>query len=558
MFFVLGLALLGLIVIQGRKYRELSRRNCIRLLPQQGARGKIFDREANIIVDNKLVYDVMILPQDQDENDKVLMAVSDALEINFRELKREFKNYYVASSVPVAIAKNVDRKKAIALEALKFDFPSIIIQPKPQRHYPYGGFASHIIGYVSEIDHWRLTKLKDFGYKTKDVVGFGGVEEKYDYYLRQEEGGLSVEIDHRGKPMRVLGFKPARNGKSIQLTLNLKIQKIIEEKLTHRKGSIIIMDPHSGEIIALVSSPDFAPAVFVEKETHSITSLFNNPNAPLLNRAISASYPAGSLFKIIVATCALETKKMNLSTSFLCQGRTLIGKQEFVCWDTHGQQNLIAAVAHSCNIFFYKTGLLVGAQAIHDYAVKFGLSKPTSFELPYESSGFIPSPIWKRISKFQNWYDGDTANLSIGQGEVLVTPLQMLRVMAVFANGGYLVTPYIVKAIDNQDISAYQKKITNLSLKKSTIDSLRQGLREVVSDPKGTGSVLSKLPISVAGKTGTAQAPPGKAHAWFTGFLPFKHPKFAICVFLEHGGPGYYACVIAREIIQEIIKEGLL
>jgi penicillin-binding protein 2 len=558
MFFILSLALLGLVIIQGRKYQELSRRNCIRLLPQEGARGKIFDRQGYAIIDNKLVYDVMILPQEQDENDKVLMAVSGILEINFRDLKKEFKNYYVASSVPVTIAKNVDRKKAIALEVLKFNFPSIIIQPRPQRHYPYGRLASHIIGYVSEIDHWRLTKLKDFGYKTKDVVGFGGVEERYDYYLRQEEGGLSIEIDHRGRLMRVLGFRPARNGKNIQLTLNLKIQKITEEKLSDRKGSVIIMDPYNGEIIALVSSPDFAPSVFIERENYSVASLFNNPDAPLLNRAISTSYPAGSLFKVIVATCALETKKINLSTTFLCQGSTLIGRQEFICWDTHGQQNLIPAIAHSCNIFFYKTGLLLGGQAIHDYAVKFGLSRPTSFELPYEASGFIPSPIWRKIYKFQNWYDGDTANLSIGQGEVLVSPLQMLRVMAVFANGGYLVVPYIVKAVDGQDISVYQRKITNLFLKKSTIDNLRQGLREVISDPKGTGNVLSSLPISLAGKTGTAQAPPGQAHAWFIGFFPFKNPKFAICVFLERGGPGYYACVIARQIIEEMINEGLL
>jgi penicillin-binding protein 2 len=235
-----------------------------------------------------------------------------------------------------------------------------------------------------------------------------------------------------------------------------------------------------------------------------------------------------------------------------------VGRQEFSCWNTHNQQNLIAAIAHSCNVFFYRTGLLLGAQVIHDYAVKFGLSRPTSFELPYEVGGFVPSPLWRKINKFRNWFDGDTANLSIGQGDCLVTPLQMARVMAVFANGGYAVTPYIVKAIDGRDISIYQRKIVNLSLKTTTIDYIRQGLREVILDPGGTGKVLSDLSVSTAGKTGTAQVPSSQPHAWFIGFFPFKNPKFVICVFLERGGPGYFSCILAKHIIEAMINEGLI
>ena len=558
LFSFLTMGLFNLQVFHGQKYKELSDRNCIRLIPQKGARGRILDREGNILADSRLSYEVMILPQDLDQVDKSLMSTSRILGLSFNNLKSTFKNGFISTSMPVTIVKNIDIKKAIALEQLKTEIPGLIIESNPVRHYPYTSLASHILGYVNEIDRWRLTKLADYGYKTKDIVGFGGIEEKYDYYLRQEEGGLSVEVNHRGRIVRTLGFSPAHNGKDLQLTLNLNLQKIVEEKLRDRTGCVIIMDPHTGEILAMAGAPNFNSQAFVDKQNSSILGILNDPDSPLLNRAISAAYPAGSIFKVIVATAALETKKIDLSTTFICHGKMLIGKKEFVCWSTHNEQNLISAIAHSCNVFFYNTGLLVGAQTIHDYAVKFGLSRPTSFDLPYETNGFIPSPLWRKINKFKNWYNGDTANLSIGQADVSVTPLQLLRMMAVFANRGNLVTPYIVKSIDGRDISAYQRKITNLSFKTTTIDYVRKGLREVILDPGGTGNVLSSLPAAVAGKTGTAQAPPGQPHAWFVGFFPFNNPKYAICVFLERGGPGYYSCVLAKEIIEAMIAQGLI
>lgn len=573
MFVFLVLGLLNLQALHKNKYKDLSDKNCVRLLSQKGSRGKILDRQGNAIADNKISYDVMILPQELTGSKNkqrpvsqnslgsykewLLKELARILEVNVKELKEAFKNGYIGSSSPIVIAKNIDIKKAIALEEARLNLPAVIIQPNPKRAYPYGKLAAHVIGYVNEIDRWRLTKLADYGYKTKDIVGFGGLEEKYDYYLRQEEGGLSVEVNHKGRLTRILGFQPPRNGRNIQLTLDLKIQKIVEEKIAERKGCVILMDPYSGEIIAMASSPSFSPSAFTDKSS-SLNSLFNNPDSPLLNRAVSCGYPAGSLFKLIVAAAGLETKKINSATSFLCEGGTLIGKQKFACWSTHDHQNLIAAIAHSCNVFFYKTGQLLGGQTIYDYALKFGLAKPTSIELPYETGGFIPSPLWQRIYKFRNWFDGDTANLSIGQGEVLVTPLQMARLMAVFANQGCLVTPYIVKSIDGHDISSQQKKAVSLPIKSDTLDYVRQGLRAVVSDSAGTANVLSGLSVPVAGKTGTAQAPPGQPHAWFAGFFPFKNPKFVICVLLERGGPGYVSCVLAKEIIQEMTDEGLI
>lgn len=557
-FLFLTLNLLNLEVIRGRQFQELSNKNCIRLLPQEGSRGRILDREGNLIVGNELSYDLMVMPQDTKQIEHALAYISEVLGTDFKDLKNKFKSSFTQQFTPLTIAKNIDIRRAIALEELKSELGGIIVQPRPRRTYPYGRLACHIIGYLNEIDRWRLTKLADYGYKTKDIVGFGGLEEQYDYYLRQEEGGLSVEVDHRGRFVRALGFRPPKNGKDIQLTLDLRIQKIVEENLADKKGCIIIMDPYTGEIIALASQPNFNPALFVEKSNSSLRNLFHNPEAPLINRAIDGVYPAGSVFKLILATAALETNKIDSAKTFFCSASTLIGRQEFSCWDTHQGQNLLGAITHSCNIFFYKTGLLLGAQLIHDYALKFGFAKTTSIDLPYEKSGFVPSPLWKKIYRFKNWFDGDTANLSIGQAELLVTPLQITRMMAVFANRGYLVTPYIVKAIDGRDISIYQKKITSLSLKGNTIDYIRGGLRNVVADPSGTAHILSTLSVSLAGKTGTAQVPPGQPHAWFTGFLPFKTPKFVISVFLERGGSGHSASLLAKQIIEAMIKEGLI
>jgi penicillin-binding protein 2 len=559
MFFALFLGLVNLTVIRGRKYMELSNKNCIRLLPQPGARGKILDRSGCILVDNKLSYEVLILTRNNAAVLNLLDVVARVLRVDPDELKKTFKKSYLNSSVPTPIARNIDLKQAIALEELKSEIPGIMIQPNPVRRYPYGPLACHVLGYLNEIDRWRLTNLEDYGYKTRDIVGFGGVEEKYDYYLRQEEGGLSVEVDHRGRFTRVLGFRPPYNGRDIQLTLNLKIQRITEAALDGRKGCVVIMDPFTGEVISMASFPNFSPSIFIDRPPGVISRLFSDSSGPLINRAVASAYPAGSIFKPIVAAAGLETGKINPHTTFVCTGVTLVGGREFKCWDVHGQQDLTLALADSCDTYFYHTGLLLGAQNMYEYALKFGLNRPTGFELSNETSGLIPCPLWKKIRRLKGWYDGDTANLSIGQGDVLVSPLQMVRMVSVFANNGTLVTPYIVKSVDGKDLSAYRsKQATKVAIKAAAMDSVREGMRQVVVNPIGTANVLATLTVPVAGKTGTAQAPPGLSHGWFVGYFPFKSPRYAICVLLEHGGSGYAATVVTKQIIDEMVKEGLL
>jgi penicillin-binding protein 2 len=356
----------------------------------------------------------------------------------------------------------------------------------------------------------------------------------------------------------VLGFRPPLKGKDIQLTIDWRVQKRVEDSLEGRKGAVVILDPNSGEVIACGSAPDFDPSVFVKKSYSAMGSMFNDPSAPLMNRAITGTYPPASVFKLVGASAGLETNKITPSTSFYCPGSLQVGSREFKCWGTHGEQELIKGIAHSCDVYFYKVGLAVGGQNLHDYAFKLGMGKPTGIELPYESSGNVPDPFWKRMYKFKKWYDGDTANFAIGQGELLTSPLQLCRLMAIFANGGNLVTPYIIKAIDGRDVSARHKKIMSARLRPRTVEKIRESVRAVVTESAGTANVLANAPVSIAGKTGTAETSDDKTHAWFAGFFPFEKPRYAICVFLERGGHGYSSSILAKQIIISMQQEGLV
>ncbi len=558
-FLLLFSGLLNLGIVHHRAYRELSEKNCIRLLPQAGSRGKILSRDNACLADNYLTYDIMLLPQDPDQLKPSLKSLAAILDIDLKDLHMRYRSGYISPSIPVVIMKNVSSKQAIAVEEAKANITGAVIQPAPLRTYPYGRTAAHLIGYLSEIDHWRLTKLADYGYKTKDKVGFGGIEEKYDYYLRQADGGLSVEVDRKGKIVRVIGFKPPISGKDIQLTIDLKLQQLAEEALAGRNGSIVIMNPYSGEILALANYPDFDPNMFIDPLSRDeVRKIVTDKDALLLNRSIKGLYPPGSVFKCIVAAAALESGKSTPGNTYTCEGALMVGNNEFGCWSKHGEQDMVQAIAHSCDVYFYKTGLLIGPQLIHDYAEKFTLGQPTTIEIPYEAGGFIPSPLWKRLYRFKSWFDGDTANMSIGQGDVLVTPLQMARMMAVFANYGALVRPIIVKAIDGRDVSNYHRSSASLALQARTIDVVRRGLRAAVTDPEGTAKMLSSLPVAVAGKTGTAEVAHKASHGWFAGFFPFQTPRFVICVFLENGGSGQIATAAAKEIIEKMIENNMI
>jgi penicillin-binding protein 2 len=569
-FLVSAFALLFLIlfyfqIVKGDNYRRLSENNCIRLIPQEGSRGRIFDRRGKIIAGNCLSYEVKIFPDRLRDAGKVLRQLSVILKIPYKELKSRFrkKKNFLA---PLTLIKDISRRQVFLIEELKSDLPGVMVEPLPRRFYPQGKLACHLLGHLGLINPQRMNTFKEYGYHRKDMVGYGGVEEKYDYYLKAERGGFQVEVDHRGRIMKVLGFRPPQNGKDIKLTIDLRLQQIVEDALGNKPGAVILLEPYTGEVLALCSFPNFNPASFL-KGSASLKKILRNRQGVLVNRAVAGVYPAGSLFKIVVATAGLDLGKINRHTRILCKGEMLIGNRKFSCWTEHGQQNLVMALAHSCNVFFYHLGLEVGARKICEYAAKLDLGKPTQIDIPYEEKGYLPNFLWRRLNRlvvrrgstgFRNWYDGDTANLSIGQGSLLVTPLQIARLLAVFANGGRLITPYLVKCIDNRQIKHYRKGIRMPLFKRQILELVKAGLTEAVRDPQGTAHILGSLPISVAGKTGTAQVNQGKSHSWFVGYLPVQKPRMVICVLLEHGGSSYQACLVAKDIIEKIYKEKLL
>jgi penicillin-binding protein 2 len=354
--------------------------------------------------------------------------------------------------------------------------------------------------------------------------------------------------------VRVIGYRVPQDGKDIQLTIDIRLQKLVGELISDQRAAIIIMNPHTGEILALASSPGFNPNIFIENSGYSIKDILSDSRSPLLNRAISGIYPAGSLFKVVVATAALEN--ITHIPKFFCPGSINIGKRTYKCWNLHEEEDIVEAIIHSCNVFFYRLGLLLGPDLIAEYAHKFGLGNPSGIDLPYEKAGFIPTPFWKRIKRLENWYDGDTANLAIGQGELLITPLQAVRLMAVFANGGKLVTPHLIYALQGRQIKPPQ--VINLRLKDKTLSLMKMALKRVIADPSGTAYIAYKEDLEIAGKTGSAQVTKGRAHGWFAGFCPAKEPKIAFVVFLENGEAGYYACVLARQLFERMLSEGLL
>ncbi|MCM8799357.1 MAG: penicillin-binding protein 2 [Candidatus Omnitrophica bacterium] len=552
---IVSVRLFNLQILEGHKFRYLSRANCIRIVPFVGPRGRILDRDKRILVDNLPTYEVAVFPQDISKIDGFLSQVSSILDIPSDKLKGNF-NKISNSSLPLVLLNNLDKKTAIVIEELKFKFPQLIINMVPKRYYPYGNLASHLIGYLSLIDYWRLTKWQDYGYSIKDTVGYGGVEERYDYYLKSQSGGLQVEVDNRNRIVRILGYRTPKAGKDIQLTIDLKLQKIVEEALEGYQGAVVILDPHTGEVLAMASSPSFSPADFLEEK--NLNFYFSASSSPLINRAISGLYPAGSIFKLILSYIGLEKANIGKNKTFFCEGVMKLGNEEFLCWDKHGSQNIFEAIVHSCNIFFYRLGLILGADLIHNYALKFGLGKPTGIDLPEEKAGFVPSPLLKRVKKFESWFAGDTANFSIGQGDLLVTPLGICRMISIFANGGKLIRPYIVKAIDGKDISKYQRKIIPLNLETIHMELINNAMRKVVEDPEGTAHFLYMPKIPIAGKTGTAQVAKKLSHAWFSGYFPADNPRYSICVILEHAGPSLYACKVTRYIIERMLEEGLL
>ncbi len=549
LFIILISSIFWMQVINGPEYFRQSENNRIRLVPEDASRGIIYDRNDIPLVENKLAFDVVAVPQEiKSENKDILFAkLSKFLDIKAAILAEAFERNFVSSFSPVMLAENIPRNTAFMIEQEMSQLPGVFVKTSSIRNYLQGKTSAHLIGYVGKMREYEYPEFKKYGYRVSDLIGRSGLEKEYDQILRGKPGGMQLEVDSEGSIIKVMSYRPPVRGRDLHTTIDLNLQKLVSDMLGDTRGAVCVLDPETGEVLALYSGPSYNPNIFIDKSQYAaIGRVFKNPNAPLLNRALN-TYPPGSIFKIVTAYAGLWEKIIDPSTTFVCKGKFKLGNSTRSCWHKsgHGRVNLQKALETSCNVFFWEVGLKVGQRLLAPHAREFGFGKTTGLDLPNEPMGVVPSSHWKTVNIHEKWYAGDTANFAIGQGFVLVSPIQAVLMISMVANGGYEVIPHILKTDSKTIIS--KKKV----LSEPILAIIRKGLKDVVNGPSGTGKNAYVSGVNVFAKTGTAQSGKGSdPHAWFVGYAEFANQKISFCVFEEFGGHGGEdPAKIAKQII---------
>ena len=553
LFIAVGCGLFCTQFLQGGYFHELSVNNRIRLVPLEGQRGQILDRNGVILADTRLAFNVSVIPQEVNGEEKLFEFLANSLKVNKNKLLQVYQQRRVAPFAPVIVAEGINKTTAMVLEENKFQFPGLYIEESLQRQYPFQAIGAHVLGYVGKINPDKIEKMGEYGYTHESIVGKSGVEEYYDAFLKGTVGGQQIEVNSRGQQVRLLSIRDSTPGKDIQLTIDERVQELASNLLADHKGSILVMDRENGEILGMVNFPSYDPNMFLDTESKkNVGSIFIDPGAPLLNRATQGLYPPGSVFKTIVTIGGLLTGKINLHTTFDCDGAFHLGRRLFRCAHVHGTQDWLQGITHSCNVYFFNVGQLIGPEVMYNYARLLGLGDLTKIDLPYEEKGSVPSPLQRKIKSKRGWYKGDTLNFAIGQGDLLVTPLQLLRMMSTVARNGQEVQPHLLKGINHEDIVNVATPRT-IPIDPSIFKILQEGFRSVVEDSTGTAHVLNIEGLDVSGKTGTAQTAANKdSHAWFVGYNNQGKTKIVFCVFLEYGGSSYNAVVLAKELLTQM------
>lgn len=575
-------------VVKGSYYHDLSQGNRLRIYPISAPRGIIYDKELKPLVYNIPSFDLVVSLSDfydnsQELQNEILETIAEIISGEREELAGVLEKAREEVS-QIALLKGIERSSAMVLETLVNQWPGLRLEKNAQRQYVSGPYFSHIIGYTGQVDQSDLDGNSD--YWLNDQIGKDGLERFYEDILRGQPGQEQIEVDSLGKTQRLLADKPVEPGLGMILYLDKELQiklfdslKEVLKKLGYprkRKAVALAIDPRHGGILALVSLPSFDNNMFargISKE--DLADLESDPSEPFLNRALSGQYPSGSTIKPLIAAAALEEKIIKPYQQISCPGVINIFNKynpeivyRFPDWKIHGSVDLIEAIAESCNIFFYTVGgghgkiEGLGIDRIKQYLGYFGLGKATGIDLPHEEEGLIPDRQWKEENKEgQEWYLGDTYHLSIGQGDILVTPLQMAVALASIANGGTLYQPQIIDKIIDTDGDLI-KDLPSQIVKQDFIDFLniemvQKGMRQAVIS--GSAQALSDLPVKVAGKTGTAQfgkASSQETHSWFVGYAPYQDPEIVIVVLIEAGGQGHEVAVpVAKEVLNWYFEE---
>ena len=556
-------------VLEGGRFQEASDKNRIRIRPIAAPRGILFDRKGLPLVDNRPAFTLSLIPRELErdpvQRDATLGRLASLLQVPFVELQEAVAKVSPDSILPVRVRRGLSMDDVARVEEWKLELPGVIVEVEPQRAYPNSRFAAHLLGYVREAND---EQLKQGRYRRGDMVGQSGLERLLDEFLRGKDGGERIEVDAMGRQMRMIQSTEPHPGAQVVTTIDRRVQEAAERAMEGHAGAIVVMDPRNGDVLAMVSTPAFEIDRFTGTiDRNAWLRVIQDPEHPLLNRTIQSQYAPGSVFKIVVAAAGLQEGSITPADRTNCTGDFHLGEWTFKDWKSggHGSVDLLGAIRESCNIFFYEKGLKIGGPAIAKYASAFGLGAATRIDLPGEKLGLIPRPRLRRDKRVGGWHAGETVNMSIGQGAVLVTPMQVARLMSAVANGGVLWKPRLVQRIERPDKGVVWSdggSVTgHVDLSPMVWAFLRQSLWSVVNE-NGTGAGARIAGLDVAGKTGTAQmiaksrADRGQDHAWFASFAPVSEPEAVVIVLVERGGKGgQVAAPIARKVLNAIFME---
>ncbi len=553
-------------VVQGSYYRDLAENNRLRKIAIKAPRGTIYDRHGRVLVENLPSYNLLL---DRSRSSSLPASLAFAAPILGRavaELDELIARYRgLPAYQPVLMAEGLSIDQVAHFEVEQLGHPEFVIDVTHRRLYRVGLHAAHALGYLGEARPDELARAER-KLRSGDWVGRRGVERTYDRRLRGTDGERVVVVDSRGAPVAELGREVGRPGEELHLTLDAELQQEAERQLEGKAGAVVALDPRSGEILALVSAPSYDPNLFARRlAVAEWRQLVEDPFHPLQNRALQSAYPPGSVFKVVLATAGLAEGVITPQDGVYCNGAKSFYGRPFHCWKAggHGWVNLESALQYSCDVYFYTLGQKLGIERIARYARLFELGSPTGIDIEGEATGLVPDAAWSERARQRPWYPGETISVSIGQGALLATPLQMATVMAAFANGGRIVTPHLVR-------EAAVAAPRPLPIPPELLEPIRRGLWKVVN-AQGTGATVRLPEVEIAGKTGTTQVVAHEAyedtsdrpyqqrnHAWFASFAPFDRPAVVIVVFVEHGGQGSRAAApIARALYEKLYRVDL-
>lgn len=559
---LMALLLLGfwkLQIVNSDRYSQLAERNRVRSIPIIAPRGAMLDRYGRVIVDNYPSFSVLLLRDDPQQVERLLPQIADGLDVTLDDIKQQME---AATALPhfqpIVIKPEATPGDIAFIESHRADIPVLEMLMVHRRRYPHGGFMAHSSGYVGEVSSEQIEESGG-RYKPGDIVGKAGLERQYNDHLMGVDGMRRSVVNSVGREVGRLEQTDAVPGKPIRLTIDYDLQLVAEEALVGKKGAVVAMDPKTGEVLAMASQPSYDPndfAIRISKDEWQ--QLNEDPERPLLDRAIQAQLAPGSVFKILMATAMLESKAVPADYHVFCPGSAEFYGRVFHDWDAkgHGDVDVHKAIVHSCDVFFYNLGKQLGIDRISFYAGNLGLGHKTGVDLPGEEPGVMPSEAWKERLFHQKWYPGETISVAIGQGAIAVTPIQLAYVIGGIITGGRFHQPHLL--LTNEAAPEIDFPISD-----STVNTVTEGMYGVVNEQGGTGSG-SKLPgIELCGKTGSAQvisnqglARTGKQaalkdNAWFVGFAPRQNPEIVVSVLVQGGQHGATAAApIARDVVK--------